>query len=101
MATKVKNKEWVEFKKKFIAMYEILSIEFDGFDISEDDDNFDIVVQHESVPPIFIKNHNELKVQYDFTLCDTKVRLLTFSIYKDAGRIEFLLKSGENINHSM
>lgn len=101
MATKVKNREWVAFKGKFLSMYETLCHEYDGFDISAEDENFDIVVEGETVHPIFIKNFNELKVQYDFTLCNTKLRLLTFSIYKDACRVEFMLKMDENINHSI
>jgi Ca2+-dependent lipid-binding protein len=80
----------------------VLCHEYDGFDVPyAEDENFDIVVDGETVHPVFIKNQHELKVQYDFTLCNTKLRLLTFSLYKDAGRLEFMLKSGENINHSV
>jgi hypothetical protein len=34
-------------------------------------------------------------VEYDFTLCDTKIRTLSFSIFRDSARIEMTLKTGE------
>lgn len=94
MATKVKNQEWITFKKNFVSMWETLHNEYEGFDVPlHEDENFDIIVDGETVHPVFVKNHNELKVQYDLTLCNTKLRLLTFSIYKDACRLEFMLKA--------
>lgn len=101
MATKVKNPEWIEFKKVFIEMVNLLNHEFERFDISAEDGNFDLKVEENAVHPIFIKNANELKVQYDFTLCNTKVRLLTLSRFKDAWRIEVMLKNDVNINLPM
>lgn len=95
---KVKNAEWVEFKSKFLSMLEVLSGEFDKFLIPEDADDFQLYVDDCLVHPVFIKKTEELKVQYDFTLCNTRIRLLTLSIYKDAGRIEMSLKNEENIN---
>jgi hypothetical protein len=42
-----------------------------------------------------MKKQDTFKVDYDFTLCETKIRTLSFSIFRDSARIEMTLKSGE------
>jgi hypothetical protein len=44
------------------------------------------------VSPVFTKKEDFLKVEYDFTFCNTIIRTLSFSKYKDASRIEVTLK---------
>jgi|694.fasta_scaffold01175_51 hypothetical protein len=90
---KIKNPEWLTFKDKFIKMLKVLEKESGKFDLPHDAENFEIYVNECVVHPIFVKKAEELKVQYDFTLCDTEIRTLSFSIYKDAGRIEITLKN--------
>jgi hypothetical protein len=41
---------------------------------------------------VFSKKEDFLKIEYDFTLCQTIIRTLSFSKYKDAARIEITLK---------
>ena len=98
---KIKNQEWLDFKMRFLGMVQVLTQEFDNFIIPEDADNFALYVDDCLVHPVFIKKTEELKVQYDFTLCNTKIRLLTLSIYKDSGRIEMSLKNEEDINYTI
>lgn len=98
---KIKNQEWLDFKMRFLGMVQVLTQEFDNFIIPEDADNFELYVDDCLVHPVFIKKPEELKVQYDFTLCNTKIRLLTLSIYKDSGRIEMSLKNEEDINYTI
>ena len=94
---KIKNPEWLAFKEKFIAMLQVLETESHKFDLPQDPENFEIFVNDCVVHPTFVKKPEELKVQYDFTLCDTLVRTLSFSIYIDAGRIEITLKNDSKI----
>ena len=44
------------------------------------------------VNPIFTKKVDFLKVEYDFSFCQTKIRTLSFSKYKDSARVEITLK---------
>lgn len=97
MPMKVKNPEWINFKENFILLMNVLGKEIEHFDIPEDYDNFELCVDGCVVHPIFIKNNQELRVQYDFTLCNTKIRLLTLSMLRDSGRIEVTLKNEEHI----
>jgi len=94
---KIKNPEWLSFKERFISMLEVLEKESQKFDIPHETENFEIYVNECVVHPIFVKKPEELKVQYDFTLCDTQIRILSFSIYKDSGRIEITLKNEQKI----
>lgn len=95
MPVKIKNTEWNNFKKKFLEMLEILGDETDKYDFPLDPENFEIFVDKCEVHPSFTKKPEYLKVEYDFTLCNTKIRTLSFSIYKDAARIEMTLKAEE------
>jgi len=89
---KIKSKEWIEFKTKLIAMLEVLGEESDKFDIPEEVENFEIYVDDCEVHPVFIKKDEFLKVKYDLTLCNTKIRTLSFSMYRDAARVEMTMK---------
>ena len=92
MPMKIKNKEWVDFKERFITLLELLGDETEKFELPEETENFEIYVRECEVIPAFTKKPDYLKVEYDFTLCDTKLRTLSFSIYKGAARIEMTLK---------
>jgi hypothetical protein len=90
---KVKNQDWIEFKKtiiSFIKIFEKETIKFE-YPIYEDED-FTILVEECEVFPVFIKKEDFLKIEYDFTLCKTIIRTLSFSKYKAAARIEITLK---------
>jgi hypothetical protein len=41
---------------------------------------------------VFTKKEDFLKIEYDFTLCKTTIRTLSFSKYFDAVRVELTLK---------
>jgi len=81
---KVKNQDWIEFKKTIIAFMKVFEKETTKFEypIYEDEDLF----------PVFTKKEDFLKIEYDFTFCETSIRTLSFSKYKDAARIEITLK---------
>jgi len=92
MPMRIKSKEWISFKEKFLSILEVLSGEAEKFDLPEESDNFELFVDNCEVLPAFTKKSDYLKVEYDFTLCTTKLRTLSFSIYKGAARIEMTLK---------
>lgn len=98
---RVKNPEWIKFKENFLVLINILGKEVEYFDIPEEHENFELCIDGCVVHPTFIKNNLEFKVQYDFTLCHTKIRLLTLSMLNDSGRIEVTLKNEEQINLSV
>ena len=98
---RIKSVEWINFKSQFINMLTILGEEAERFDITEDSDDFIILVDGCEVNPIFQKKIDLLKVEYDMSLCNTPIRTISFSIYKDAGRIEMTLKNDEIINKNL
>ena len=94
MPMRIKSKEWICFKEKFVSILSVLGDEHDNFDFPEDPENFEIFVRDCEVHPTFLKKNDSFKVEYDFTLCDTKIRTMAFSMYKDTARIEMTLKNG-------
>jgi len=90
---KIKNEEWINFKKAIISYLKTFEEESVRFDYPiEDENDFTMQVEDCVVNPIFTKKMEYLKVEYDFTLCDTKIRTLSFSKYKHSARIEITLK---------
>lgn len=90
---KVKNQDWIEFKKTIIAFIRIFEKESSKFEFPfYEDEDFTMLVEECEVYPVFTKKEDYLKVEYDFTLCDTQIRTLSFSKYLDAARIELTLK---------
>ena len=89
---RIKNPEWLRFKQQFLDILEVLSGESEKFDLPEDSDNFELFVNECEVHPVFTRKEDFLKVEYDFTLCDTKIRTLSCSMFRDAARIEVTLK---------
>jgi hypothetical protein len=90
---KVKNQDWIEFKKtiiSFIKIFEKDSTKFE-YPIYEDED-FTMLVEECEVFPVFTKKEEYLKIEYDFSLCETTIRTLSFSKYFDAVRVELTLK---------
>ena len=65
---------------------------YDIIVLSEQEEDFTILVEDCEVFPVFTKKDDYLKVEYDFTFCNTLIRTLSFSKYKDAVRIEITLK---------
>lgn len=96
---KIKNKEWIDFKAKFLDMLEVLGEETEKFDIPEEMDNFEIYVDECEVHPVFLRKDEFLKVEYDLTLCNTKIRTLSFSMYRGAARVEMTLKEQTEENN--
>lgn len=94
---KIKNKEWIAFKEKFLAMIEVFGDEMDSFDIPENPENFELYIGECVVHPTFVKKGEELRVMYDLSLCTSKIRTIAFAIYKDVGRIEITLKNQKQI----
>ena len=90
---KVKNQDWIEFKKTIISFIRVFEKESTKFEYPiYDDEDFTILVEECEVFPVFSKKEDFLKIEYDFTLCQNIIRTLSFSKYKDAGRIEITLK---------
>ena len=92
MPMRIKNKEWVEFKTKLLSMLEVLDEESDKFDIPEEMENFEIYVDDCEVHPVFTRKDEFLKIEYDWTLCNTKIRTLSFSMFRVAARVEMTMK---------
>lgn len=95
---RVKNEEWLSFKRKFISMLEVLGDESDKFEIPEQADSFQLFVNDCEVLPVFVKKGGILRVEYDFTLCDTRVRQLSLSLYNESMRLEMTLKNEKKID---
>lgn len=89
----VKSQDWADFKKAIINF--ALTLEKEGEKLVYDDENdfdFSLWVEDCRVYPVFTKKPDFLKVEYDFTNCDIEIRTLSFSKFKDAGRMEMTLK---------
>lgn len=85
--------EWVKFKENVITVLRTLEKEGDNFEFSEEPNRFDLHVNGCLVYPLFAKKENHIKVEYDFTLCDTSVKMLTFYQYTNKNfRIDISMK---------
>jgi hypothetical protein len=90
---KVKNKDWIEFKKRLINIMSVVELEGGKFSLPiEEEEEFSIMINDCEVLPVFIKKNELQRVEYDFSLCNTKIRTIAFSTYLDATRIEITLK---------
>lgn len=98
---KVKNIEWINFKSEFLKILAILGSEADKLDFPCDCDNFLLSINGCDVNPIFQKKVDFLRVEYDMMLCDTKIRNLAFSTYKDSYRIEVTFKNDIKISEDL
>ena len=89
----MKSEEWAKFKASIIQFATIFESEAEKlfFEIDNNHD-FSLWVNDCRVHPIFTKKPEFQKVEYDFTNCETEIRTLSFSRYKDAGRMEITLK---------
>jgi len=95
MTMRLENKEWLDFKSKVVAI--LTNVEEEAgrltFPVGElDMENFSISVEGCEVFPTFIKKQAVMKVEYDFSLCKTNIRLLILSTLGDSLRIEVRLK---------
>jgi|APCry1669189034_1035192.scaffolds.fasta_scaffold00031_34 hypothetical protein len=96
---KIKNQEWKNFKKTIISFIKVFEEESIRFDYPlEDEEDFRMLVEDCVVNPVFTKRDDFLKVEYDFTFCQTKIRTLSFSKYRESARVEITLK--ENFNNN-
>ena len=90
---KIKSPQWIEFKKTIIICIKSFERESTKFEFPiYDEEDFTMLVEDCEVFPVFTKKDGYLKVEYDFTFCETLIRTLSFSKYKDASRIEVTLK---------
>jgi hypothetical protein len=91
---KVKSKEWLDFKKRLINIMSVVEREGGKFIFPLDDEQeFSITIDDCNVLPVFVKKNDLQRIEYDFSLCNTKIRTLAFSKYMDATRIEITLKN--------
>jgi len=89
----IKSQDWLNFKKNVVAQLVAVADEAERFDFPLDDDgDFVVVVDGCRVLPVFTKKDKLTKVEYDFSLCNTNIRTLSFSTFLDATRIEVTLK---------
>lgn len=95
---KVKSENWVEFKRKFMCMLEVLGDESDNFSFTENPEDFSLFVHDCEVIPIFARKDSVMRVEYDFTLCNTRIRTLALSMYMDAARIEVTMKDNKKLD---
>lgn len=80
-------------------MLEVLDEESNKFDIPEEMENFEIYVDDCEVHPVFVRKDEFLKIEYDLTLCNTKIRTLSFSMFRDAARVEMTMKDKTDENN--
>lgn len=97
MSMKIKNAEWMYFKAKLMTIITLLSDEAHNIFVPDSLDNFEVSVNECVVHPVFSKNGDLMRVEYDFSLCDIQFRTISLSIYKDATRIEVTLKNEQHI----
>lgn len=97
---KIKNEEWIRLKKKFLSMVEVFGNEIENFSIPMDADDYTLTVSGVAVHPSFLKKPEELRVSYDLSLCDTRIRTISFGVFKDAARVEVTFKDDVKINHN-
>lgn len=87
------NEEWVEFKKQLTDVLKILESESEHYEFSEEPNRFDLSVNGCPVDPLFIKKENFLKLEYDFTLCNTSIRMIGLYMYTNKNfRIDISMK---------
>lgn len=85
--------EWKNFKASMTAVLKTLESEADNFEFSEEPNRFDLHVNGCLVHPVFVKKEHAIKVEYDFTLCDTSISILSFYQYTDKNfRIDISMK---------
>jgi hypothetical protein len=89
---RVKNQIWQQFKEQLMTLASLLDGEWDLFEIPEENDNFKIRVGDCEVFPIFTNKDDLMKVEYDLSLCETKLRTLSVSTYKGETRMGITLK---------
>lgn len=95
---KIKNKIWQDFKSEIINLADFIGDEWDSFDIPLENDNFKIFIGSCEVFPIFTNKDDLLKVEYDLSLCDTKLRTISISTYKGETRVGVTLKPTNKYN---
>lgn len=94
---KIKSPEWIEFKQRIMSVIRVFDGEADKIYFPvENDDDFIICVEDCKVIPVFTKKENFMKVEYDFAMCDTSIRRISFSKVYDSYRIEMALKEIKN-----
>ena len=104
MTMRLENKEWLDFKSKVIGI--LTNVEQEAgkltLPIGElDTENFSICVDGCEVFPTFIKKQAVMKIEYDFSLCQTNLRLLILSTLGDSLRIEVRLKQNPAFIHGV
>ena len=93
MPIRIKNEEWVEMKQKVLKAFEIFCDESDKIGIPLDEDDFEVIVDECRVHPTFVKKGDYMKVEYDSTLCNIGVRIMSVYLFNDVVRLEFTLKN--------
>lgn len=96
---KVKNLEWIEFKRVVMEVLSVLQEDSEQIAIPDDEKNLAIIVYGETISPVFIKGKDFLRIEYDLSLSQSKLRTLAFSTFKDCTRIEMTLKNGHEGTH--
>lgn len=93
MAVRIKNEEWIGMKRKVINALQVFFREYEKIDLPIEDDDFELIVKDCKVHPTFVKKGDYMKIEYDFTLCDIDVRIMSVYLFNDVVRLEFTLKN--------
>ncbi len=89
----VKSDDWAKFKQSIIQFATVFESEAENLFFEVDNHyDFSMWVKDCRVHPVFTKKPEFQKVEYDFTNCETEIRTLSFSRYKDMARMEITLK---------
>jgi hypothetical protein len=89
---KMKSKIWQDFKIELFNLASLLDGEWDKFNIPTECDEFKIIVSDCEVYPIFTNKDDVMRVEYDLSLCETKLRTISVSTYKGETRVGITLK---------
>jgi hypothetical protein len=92
----VKSQEWIDFKQLFYHnCLTFFNIYKEDIFLPNDSEDFYIYLPKLKLKvfPIFSRREDFFKVEYDFAdIQDINIRKLSFSKFKEANRIEFILK---------
>jgi len=92
MPTKIKNEEWIQMKEAVLAYFHDFTDEFDRIIYPDGADRFEIYYDDCEIHPTFTKNPQFMKIEYDLSLCESKLRTLSVYLYPSVVRLEFSFK---------
>jgi hypothetical protein len=89
----VVSPEWLEFKTAFISLMDQWSRDAENIIIPDFNTNdFSMQIEGHKVFPVFIKNGQVMRLEYNFSVYNLQIRQLCFSRLVKTYRIEITVK---------